>query len=79
MLLSPRLPRNVTGLYIVVSIAISLGGCGGKSAVKTDTSAHARVAHTVPAYRVGQYCLPSREAKYRAVGLACTRHHLARR
>jgi hypothetical protein len=64
---------------IVLVVVMGLSGCGGKTAVKTDTSAHARAAKPAPAYRIGQYCLPSREAKYRAAGLTCRRHHLARR
>jgi hypothetical protein len=70
-----RVSWTATGLLIV---ATGLGGCGGKSAVKTSTSAHVQAEKATPAYRVGQYCLPSREAKYRAAGLTCTRHHLAR-
>jgi hypothetical protein len=31
-----------------------------------------------PAYRVGQYCVPSDEARYRAAGMTYDRHHLAR-
>jgi hypothetical protein len=63
----------------VLAIAIGVAGGGGTTAVKTDTSARARAAKPAAAYRVGQYCLTSKEAKYRAAGLTCTRHHLARR
>lgn len=63
---------------LVLILVIGLGGCGGKNAAKTTASAHVRTAKPAPAYRVGQYCLPSREAKYRTAGLTCTRHHLAR-
>jgi hypothetical protein len=62
----------------VLVVAIGLGGCG-KTAAKTDASAHRRAAKAAPAYRVGQYCLSGKEAKYRARGLACRRHHLAGR
>jgi hypothetical protein len=79
VLSSLRSQRNVSGLSVVLSIAIGMVGCGGKAAVKADTSARARVAKSAPAYRVGQYCVASRDAKYRAAGLACKKHHLARR
>jgi hypothetical protein len=79
LLSSSRLLRNVDWRLIIVALAIGLGGCGGEAAVKTGTSNHARSAQAVPAYRVGQYCVLSREAKYRAAGLTCTRHHLEKR
>jgi hypothetical protein len=63
----------------VLVLMIALSGCGGKTVAKSTTSAHARLAKPAPAYRVGQYCVSSREAKYRAAGLTCRRHHLARR
>jgi hypothetical protein len=78
MRLRRHLLRNLTRLSISVAIAIGVSGCGGKTAAKTNTSAHARVTKLAPAYRVGQYCLTSREAKYRVAGLSCRRHHLAR-
>ncbi len=62
----------------VFVIAVGVSGCG-KSAVKTSTSAHVRTATSAPAYRVGQYCLPGKEAKYRAAEFVCKKHHLARR
>jgi hypothetical protein len=65
-------------LYIwsaAVAIAIGASGCG-KTAMKTDAPAHVRAAKTAPAYRVGQYCLSGKEAKYRAAGFVCRRHHL---
>jgi hypothetical protein len=74
-----HLRRDFPRLSILVAVAIGVSGCGGTAAVKTDTSARARAAKLAPAYRVGQYCLSSREAKYRAVGLTCRWHHLARR
>lgn len=69
----------VWGLVLAIAIVIGVSGCGGASAGKTGASAHVRAAKTAPAYRVGQYCLPSREAKYRAAGFTCGKHHLARR
>jgi hypothetical protein len=63
---------------VVLAIAIGVSGCG-KSTVKTDTSAHVRTVGSAPAYRVGQYCLPGKEAKYRPAGFACRKHHLVRR
>jgi len=63
---------------IVLMVAICVGGCGGSLAAKTGSPVHAQVGKAVPAYRVGQYCLPSRETKYKAAGLVCKRHHLAR-
>jgi len=70
-----RLSWGAAGLLIGV---MSLGGCGGKAAAKTSTSEHVQAARSAPAYRVGQYCLSSKEAKYRAAGLTCRRHHLAK-
>ena len=78
MRLRLHLLRNLTRLSILVAIAIGVSGCGGKTAAKTNTPAHTRATKLAPAYRVGQYCFASREAKYRVVGLACRRHHLAR-
>ncbi len=66
---------NVTA----VVVAVGVSGCGGASAGNVSTSAHLRAARTAPAYRVGQYCLPSKEAKYRAAGFVCKKHHLVRR
>jgi len=59
-------------------IAMMLAGCGDSTHMSTTASTSARAPHRAPAYRVGQYCLPSREAKYRAAGLTCTSHHLVR-
>jgi hypothetical protein len=70
--------RDPTGLSILVAVAIGVSGCGATAVVRTDTSAHARVAKPTSAYRVGQYCVSSTEAKYRAAGLTCAQHHLAR-
>ena len=79
MRLRLRVPRDVIRLVVVMAIVVGVSGCGGTPATKTTTSAHPRFAKSAPAYRVGQYCLTSREAKYRAAGLTCRRHHLARR
>jgi len=59
--------------------AFAASGCGGKTAARSHVSPQRSVTPPVPAYRVGQYCLPSADAKYRAFGLACERHHLAKR
>ena len=58
------------------AVAFGAGGCG--SAATTSTSARAHAARLAPAYRAGQYCLPANEAKYRAAGFECKKHHLAR-
>lgn len=74
---SKGLSWRASGLAAVL-IAVGLAGCGGSAAVKTGASKQVGVVRPTPAYRVGQYCLPSNEVKYRAVKLTCTRHHLAR-
>jgi hypothetical protein len=59
-------------------IAIGISGCGGGSTAKISTSDHVRTARLAPAYRAGQYCVASGQAKYRAAGFVCEKHHLAR-
>jgi hypothetical protein len=63
----------------LVLAAVLAGGCGSNTAVKTAPTHRAGVAKSVRAYRVGQYCLVAKEAKYRAAGLVCEHHHLSRR
>ncbi|HTU79637.1 MAG TPA: hypothetical protein VMF09_12840 [Solirubrobacteraceae bacterium] len=75
--MSPRMrATRVTGILVLAAIAVS--GCGAKT-TGGSTAAHRPTARRPPpAYRVGQYCLVTKEAKYRAVGLTCSHHHLAR-
>jgi hypothetical protein len=63
---------------LVLAVAIGLSGCGGSSAAKAGSSARTRKAKPAPAYRVGQYCLPSKQARYRVAGMACRKHHLVK-
>jgi hypothetical protein len=70
------LPLSAIGLCIV---AMALGGCGGEATAQKGASKHARAAHSIPAYRAGQYCITSKKAKYLAMGFVCDKHHLARR
>jgi hypothetical protein len=70
--------RSHLYMWSAVAIAIGVSGCG-KSAARTDISAHVPTAKAAPAYRVGQYCLSGKEAKYRAAGFMCRKHHLVRR
>jgi hypothetical protein len=61
-------------------VAFSVSGCGGRTVATSGVAPPKRkVVAPLPAYRVGQYCLPSEETKYRAAGLACGHHHLAKR
>lgn len=62
-----------------LAVAVGIGGCGGKAAIESGTSSHARTARLAPAYRAGQYCVASGQAKYRAAGFVCKKHHLATR
>jgi hypothetical protein len=71
-----RLRPSLAATLLVIAIGAS--GCGGKSTVKTSTLTRTQAVRSAPAYRAGQYCLPSKEARYRAAGFACKRHHLAR-
>jgi hypothetical protein len=68
--------RCLAWLAIVV---VATSGCGGKTVAKSHVSSQRRVTPRAPAYRVGQYCLPSADSKYRAFGLTCGHHHLAKR
>lgn len=64
---------------VAITIAmVAVSGCGGTIHAKAST-ADTRTAHLVPAFRAGQYCEPSQDARYRAGGFVCERHHLARR
>jgi len=60
-------------------IVIAAAGCGGKTTTSSNGGARSTTAAQVPAYRVGQYCIESREGRYRAYGLICVRHHLRKR
>jgi hypothetical protein len=81
MLACVRRSWRAARLSIVVAAVMMIGltGCGGKATVKAATSNHARAVQPAPTYRAGQYCLTSKEAKYRTAGLTCKHHHLARR
>jgi hypothetical protein len=73
------LPSNLTrGAVTLSAFALGLMGCGGGSTATTSTSGRARTAKLAPAYRAGQYCLPTQDAKYRPAGFECKKHHLAR-
>jgi uncharacterized lipoprotein YehR (DUF1307 family) len=74
----PRRPRHLARLLVVMIIAIGLTGCGDEITAKTNVSGHTQTRHYAPAYRVGQYCLSSKDAKYRAARLECKQHHLKR-
>lgn len=68
-------------LFAAVSLAavvIGLCGCGGTTDLNGATTAHAKAARAALAYRVGQYCVTSSEARDTATDLVCKRHHLAR-
>lgn len=67
---------------LIVSLAMvaaCLGGCGGKGATKVTAPGCTQAVRAAPAYRVGQYCIAAKQAKYRTAGFKCERHHLARR
>src|ERR1039457_5318247 len=61
--------RRSHGAVWLVTLAVGLGGCGGTATTRTTSAVHVHPTQAAPAYRVGQYCLPSKEAKYRAARL----------
>jgi hypothetical protein len=62
----------------LVAIALALCACGSTSTVKSPSTTNAKTVRAAPAFRVGQYCTVTKEASYRAAGLRCRNHHLAK-
>jgi hypothetical protein len=72
-----RLSVSSNARGFAVAIILALGGCGS-AVTKAGTVRQAQSSRPALAYRVGQYCDPSKAVRYKASGLECHRHHLAR-
>jgi hypothetical protein len=71
------LPSNLVAILCACCLAVT--ACGSQHAgSNTATKGQAHAAKRVPAYRGGQYCAPSREARYRAAGFSCEHRHLVK-
>lgn len=73
-------PRSLAAVMLGVVVAVGATGCGDGSQASDRAAAAARSAEhsvvQVAAYRAGQFCHVSREARYRRFGLTCEGSHL---